>query len=206
MTCTSIRSQAPGKLGGSGLRFSCPANLLKSGDLFERCFALPSTSWLFGWARASARDRCGTLKTRIDPSSSASFRLFTSTPQLIPSRNRRATTVVHIVSQWRILRKVLVFRETSLFTRQIVQKFTDSEYRELQAALILRPELAISSRTQVGFERCVGVSRDAARESAAEYASSTIGMHQHHSSTCCFCIPKPIETTCRRKRRRRYAT
>ena len=29
---------------------------------------------------------------------------------------------------------MLVFRETSLFTRQVVQKLTDSEYLELQAA------------------------------------------------------------------------
>jgi hypothetical protein len=36
---------------------------------------------------------------------------------------------------------VLVFRETSLFTRQVVQKLTDFEYLELQAALILQPEL-----------------------------------------------------------------
>ncbi|HEX7681239.1 MAG TPA: hypothetical protein VF713_24090 [Thermoanaerobaculia bacterium] len=36
---------------------------------------------------------------------------------------------------------MLVFRETSLFTRQVVQKLTDSEYLELQAALMLQPEL-----------------------------------------------------------------
>lgn len=36
---------------------------------------------------------------------------------------------------------MLVFRETSLFTRQVVQKLTDSEYLELQAALVLQPEL-----------------------------------------------------------------
>jgi hypothetical protein len=36
---------------------------------------------------------------------------------------------------------VLVFRETSLFTRQVVAKLTDSEYLELQSALILQPEL-----------------------------------------------------------------
>jgi hypothetical protein len=36
---------------------------------------------------------------------------------------------------------VLIFRETSLFTRQVVQKLDDSEYLELQAALVLQPEL-----------------------------------------------------------------
>ncbi len=36
---------------------------------------------------------------------------------------------------------MLIFRETTLFTRQVVEKLTDSEYLELQAALILQPEL-----------------------------------------------------------------
>ena len=36
---------------------------------------------------------------------------------------------------------MLIFRETSLFTRQVVEKLTDSEYLELQAALVLEPEL-----------------------------------------------------------------
>jgi hypothetical protein len=36
---------------------------------------------------------------------------------------------------------VLIFRETSLFTRQVVEKLTDSEYLELQAALVLQPEV-----------------------------------------------------------------
>lgn len=36
---------------------------------------------------------------------------------------------------------MLVFRETTLFTRQVVEKLADSDYLELQAALILQPEL-----------------------------------------------------------------
>ncbi len=36
---------------------------------------------------------------------------------------------------------VLAFRETSLFTRRLVERLTDAEYLELQAALILQPEL-----------------------------------------------------------------
>jgi hypothetical protein len=36
---------------------------------------------------------------------------------------------------------VLIFRETTLFTRQLLEKLTDSEYLELQAALVLQPEL-----------------------------------------------------------------
>jgi mRNA-degrading endonuclease RelE of RelBE toxin-antitoxin system len=36
---------------------------------------------------------------------------------------------------------VLTFRETVLFTKQVVQKLDDSEYLELQSALILRPDL-----------------------------------------------------------------
>jgi mRNA-degrading endonuclease RelE of RelBE toxin-antitoxin system len=35
----------------------------------------------------------------------------------------------------------VIFRETTLFTKQVVEKLTDSDYRELQAALMLRPEL-----------------------------------------------------------------
>lgn len=35
----------------------------------------------------------------------------------------------------------MIFRETTLFTKQVVEKLTDSEYRELQAALMLQPEL-----------------------------------------------------------------
>jgi hypothetical protein len=36
---------------------------------------------------------------------------------------------------------VLIFRETALFTRQVTEKLTDSEYLELQTALLLQPEL-----------------------------------------------------------------
>jgi mRNA-degrading endonuclease RelE of RelBE toxin-antitoxin system len=35
----------------------------------------------------------------------------------------------------------VIFRETTLFTKQVVEKLTDSEYRELQTALILHPDL-----------------------------------------------------------------
>jgi hypothetical protein len=35
----------------------------------------------------------------------------------------------------------VIFRETTLFTKQVVEKLTDSEYREFQAALMLQPEL-----------------------------------------------------------------
>jgi mRNA-degrading endonuclease RelE of RelBE toxin-antitoxin system len=35
----------------------------------------------------------------------------------------------------------VIFRETTLFTKQVVERLTDSEYRELQAALLLQPEL-----------------------------------------------------------------
>jgi len=35
----------------------------------------------------------------------------------------------------------VIFRETTLFTKQVVEKLTDSDYRELQAALMLQPEL-----------------------------------------------------------------
>ena len=34
----------------------------------------------------------------------------------------------------------MIFRETRLFTKQVVEKLTDSEYRELQDALMLQPE------------------------------------------------------------------
>jgi len=36
---------------------------------------------------------------------------------------------------------MLTFRETALFTKQIVERLTDLEYLELQSALILQPEL-----------------------------------------------------------------
>lgn len=36
---------------------------------------------------------------------------------------------------------MLAFRETSLFTRRVVERLSDAEYLELQAALILQPEL-----------------------------------------------------------------
>jgi hypothetical protein len=36
---------------------------------------------------------------------------------------------------------VLTFRETNLFTRQVVEKLSDLDYTELQAALMLQPEL-----------------------------------------------------------------
>jgi hypothetical protein len=45
-----------------------------------------------------------------------------------------------MVGQWRILLQVLIFRETSLFTKQVLEKLTDTEYLELQAALLLEPE------------------------------------------------------------------
>jgi hypothetical protein len=34
----------------------------------------------------------------------------------------------------------VIFRETTLFTKQVVEKLTDSEFSELQAALILQPD------------------------------------------------------------------
>jgi mRNA-degrading endonuclease RelE of RelBE toxin-antitoxin system len=34
----------------------------------------------------------------------------------------------------------MVIVETSIFTRQVVEQLTDDEYRELQAALVVRPE------------------------------------------------------------------
>ncbi|HET8796087.1 MAG TPA: hypothetical protein VFO89_00260 [Thermoanaerobaculia bacterium] len=34
-----------------------------------------------------------------------------------------------------------MFRETSLFTRRLLSRLTDSEYLELQTALILQPDL-----------------------------------------------------------------
>lgn len=36
---------------------------------------------------------------------------------------------------------MLAFRETPLFTRRIVEILDDTEYAELQAALVVRPEL-----------------------------------------------------------------
>ena len=36
---------------------------------------------------------------------------------------------------------MLNFRETVVFTKQVVEKLSDSEYLELQAALVLQPEL-----------------------------------------------------------------
>lgn len=39
------------------------------------------------------------------------------------------------------MREVLRFVETSIFTEDIVQILADSEYAELQAALILQPDL-----------------------------------------------------------------
>ena len=36
---------------------------------------------------------------------------------------------------------MLTFRETILFTRQVTERLTDSEYLELQTALLLQPEL-----------------------------------------------------------------
>jgi hypothetical protein len=35
----------------------------------------------------------------------------------------------------------VIFRETSLFTKQVIAKLTDAEYLELQAALMLQPDL-----------------------------------------------------------------
>ncbi|MCO5187647.1 MAG: type II toxin-antitoxin system RelE/ParE family toxin [Anaerolineae bacterium] len=35
----------------------------------------------------------------------------------------------------------MVFSETSLFTRQIIQLFTDDDYRQLQDALSIRPDM-----------------------------------------------------------------
>lgn len=36
---------------------------------------------------------------------------------------------------------MLAFRETSLFTRRVVERLTDADYLELQTALIFQPEL-----------------------------------------------------------------
>lgn len=45
------------------------------------------------------------------------------------------------IRRWRIVaREVLRFIETPIFTEDIVQILTDSEYAELQAALILQPD------------------------------------------------------------------
>jgi mRNA-degrading endonuclease RelE of RelBE toxin-antitoxin system len=47
-----------------------------------------------------------------------------------------------MVRQWRTMpRAVLRFIETPVFTRQVVETLSDSEYTRLQMALVLRPEL-----------------------------------------------------------------
>ena len=48
---------------------------------------------------------------------------------------------------------MVVFRETALFTRQVTEKLTDSEYLELQAALMLQPELGDLIRETGGLRK-----------------------------------------------------
>jgi len=55
---------------------------------------------------------------------------------------------------------------SSLFRRQVVQKLSDSEYLELQVALILQPELGDLIPDSGGCESCVGASRAVAKASA----------------------------------------
>src|SRR5436853_6569779 len=55
-------------------------------------------------------------------------------------KGRRGSPVL-IISQWRILPKVLTFRETALFTKQVVEKLEDTEYLKLQSALMMQPDL-----------------------------------------------------------------
>jgi hypothetical protein len=60
----------------------------------------------------------------------------------------------------------VIFRETTLFTKQVVEKLTDSDYRELQAALMLRPELGDLIPETGGLRKVDGLMPVAARGSA----------------------------------------
>ena len=52
------------------------------------------------------------------------------------------SSVLRQIRRWRIVApEVLRFIETPVFTEDVVQILTDSEYAELQAALLLQPDL-----------------------------------------------------------------
>jgi hypothetical protein len=92
------------------------------------------------------------------------------------------------------IRRVLEFRETDIFTREVTALLTDDEYAELQGALIVEPEAgdlipapAASGKLRWGQQR-VG------RGSGAGFASSTTGTKLDRSFTCCSSIRKPSKT------------
>jgi hypothetical protein len=76
------------------------------------------------------------------------------------------------------------FVETPVFTEQIVAALDDDSYRQLQVALLLRPEQGALIRGSGGL-RGSYAGRRRAEESAAEFASSTTGIPATKPSTCC---------------------
>jgi len=60
----------------------------------------------------------------------------------------------------------MIFIETMIFTRLVQNLLTDNEYRELQLALIERPDMGPVIRNSVDYERFVGHCQGA--EKAAE--------------------------------------
>jgi len=124
----------------------------------------------------------------------------------VPPRNRDACARVLGISHWRILGRVLVFRETSLFTRQVVQKLTDSEYLELQAALVLQPELGDLIPDSGGLRKLRWGESRRGKGKRGGVRVIYYGTHLNYSSTFWSCTQKPIETTLRLKRGRRCAS
>ena len=54
---------------------------------------------------------------------------------------------------WRIVPVSVVIVETSVFTRQVLALFSDDEHRELQAALVKRPDLGTVIKGSGGLRK-----------------------------------------------------
>lgn len=63
----------------------------------------------------------------------------------------------------------LVFFETPLFSRLMREYLTDQSYRELQLALLLKPDIGSVMPGTGGFANCDGRTRNAEKESEGGY-------------------------------------
>jgi len=82
----------------------------------------------------------------------------------------------------------MIIVETTPFTKLIKTLMSDDEYRELQVALVVRPDLGDIVPGVVAFEKFVGACR--AKASAAVFASFITGLSMMIIFECCTCTPR----------------
>ncbi len=92
------------------------------------------------------------------------------------------------------------FIETPVFTRQVVELMTDVEYSELQAALVLQPDLGELIQASGGLRKIRWSEQGRGSGKRGGFVLSTTGIGAARSFTCCSCIQRKSKMTSRLNR------